>query len=96
MILKNNWFSRNMLTLRGNKESSQAFAQNIVQLNDGGSNYEVLVQSNETQETITVTLVEKGQKQGGLGQSEGDVVECNWLNLLKQDQQDIKCWEAAR
>ena len=62
MILKNNWFSRNMLTLRVNKESFQAFAQNIVQLNDGGSNYEVLVQSNETQETITVTLVEKGQK----------------------------------
>ena len=62
MILKNNWFSRNMLTLRVNKESFQAFAQNIVQLNAGGGKYEVLVQSNEMQETITVSLVEKGQK----------------------------------
>ena len=50
MIPKNNWFSPNLLTLRVNKDTFQAFAQSIVQLNDGSSNYEVVVQSDEMQE----------------------------------------------
>lgn len=95
MILKNNWFSRNLLTLRVNKETFQVFAQSIVHLNGSGSNYEVHVQSNEMQEAISVTHVEKGQKQGGLGVSEGDMVACDWLNQLKKDQKDIKNWEAV-
>ena len=37
-----------------------------------------------------------GQIQGGLGQSEGDIVECDWLKQLKMDQKDIKNWEAVR